>query len=64
MATTLYNVIGHYWQLRDFSPDESHVACTTQSRCRPHTRIGRQDRKALGLDIPPGVLAIVDAVIE
>jgi len=46
------------------SPDESHVACTTQSRCRRHTRIGRQDRKALGLDIPPGVLAIVDAVIE
>jgi len=44
--------------------DESHVACTKQSPCRPHTRIGRQDRKALGLDIPPGVLAIVDAVIE
>jgi hypothetical protein len=26
------------------SPDESHVACTKQRPCRPHTRIGRQLR--------------------
>jgi len=59
-CTMLSVIIGNFVT----SPDESHFACAKQRPCRPHTRIGRQDRKALGLDIPPGVLAIVDAVIE
>ena len=60
MATTLYNVIGHYWQLRDLQMKATSLA---RSRARAG-RIPASDRKALGLDIPPGVLAIVDAVIE